>query len=568
MALTDLSTARQSTVNRLKGLLNQDLKEICRQENLQVSGVKAQLQGRITQFMDDAINRRDLQTFERLRFRVMNKGATPPPGYTGTDASGTTVSMNSTSARPPGHYDRPSLPPPSGQRTHASVPKQLTFKASPFYTIQDHITRMTELPMMPQNRHSISVAVPLTDNVCERLRADSRLRVMLYCAPHPTDLQPYQVLRDIGFPSQIEVKMNQEDVKHNYKGLKNKPGTTKPVDLTSFLRKQPHYPNNLQINYALNSVGYSLVVNLVHKASAEDLTEKVRRGRAITKDTVLREMSRKARDPDIEATSYVMSLKDPVSTMRMDVPVRSTVCTHSQCFDALSFIQLQEQAPTWTCPICSKVISYEALALDHYVLDILNNTSKSVDQVVIEPEGAWREVNQNEDNQRDRNQARAAYDDDSDDDLVEIRDVKSGASQQNGAGQMSIPGLSQHMTPPLSSREASVSQNSRNKRPSAVIDLTMSDDDEPPRPAKRPTVATSYNTPSSNSDKSQDIQHRSMPTTLYTGFATMRSPQSAQATSPRPPDINGQSARHSPWPANYAMYGANPWNGGQYPHQQ
>ena len=72
----------------------------------------------------------------------------------------------------------------------------------------------------------------------------------------------------------------------------------------------------------------------------------------------------KAQDSDLVATSTVMSLKCPLSTLRIDLPCRSTVCLHVQCFDATSFLQLQQQAPTWTCPICNKIISFEALAVD------------------------------------------------------------------------------------------------------------------------------------------------------------------------------------------------------------
>ena len=79
----------------------------------------------------------------------------------------------------------------------------------------------------------------------------------------------------------------------------------------------------------------------------------------------------KAQDSDVQATSSKMSLKCPLSTMRIDVPCRSTVCTHNQCFDALSFLQLQEQAPTWTCPVCSKVVNFEALEVDEFVTSTL-----------------------------------------------------------------------------------------------------------------------------------------------------------------------------------------------------
>jgi E3 SUMO-protein ligase PIAS1 len=73
---------------------------------------------------------------------------------------------------------------------------------------------------------------------------------------------------------------------------------------------------------------------------------------------------KKANDPDIVVGSSLMSLKDPISTLRIAIPVRSTICTHNQCFDAESFLQLQEQAPTWQCPICNKTISFDGLAVD------------------------------------------------------------------------------------------------------------------------------------------------------------------------------------------------------------
>jgi hypothetical protein len=64
-------------------------------------------------------------------------------------------------------------------------------------------------------------------------------------------LAPY-TRTDIAFPSQIEVRVNGDEVKANFKGLKNKPGSTRPVDITNLLRITPaNYRNNLLITYAL-----------------------------------------------------------------------------------------------------------------------------------------------------------------------------------------------------------------------------------------------------------------------------------------------------------------------------
>ena len=64
-------------------------------------------------------------------------------------------------------------------------------------------------------------------------------------------LAPYTRL-DVAFPQQIEVRINNDEVKANYKGLKNKPGSTRPADITKFVRLTPaNYPNKLVITYAL-----------------------------------------------------------------------------------------------------------------------------------------------------------------------------------------------------------------------------------------------------------------------------------------------------------------------------
>lgn len=112
-----------------------------------------------------------------------------------------------------------------------------------------------------------------------------------------------------------------------------------------------------------------------------DLVRKLEVGRRLTKDSIvndskyldhLRKLLRlisckvvnKARDADIVATASVLSLKCPLSTLRIDLPVRSISCRHNQCFDATSYLQLQEQGPTWLCPICNTSAPFETLALD------------------------------------------------------------------------------------------------------------------------------------------------------------------------------------------------------------
>lgn len=48
------------------------------------------------------------------------------------------------------------------------------------------------------------------------------------------------------------MRVNGEEIKANYKGLKNKPGSTRPADITDSMRTSPaNYRNTVTITYAL-----------------------------------------------------------------------------------------------------------------------------------------------------------------------------------------------------------------------------------------------------------------------------------------------------------------------------
>jgi E3 SUMO-protein ligase PIAS1 len=84
------------------------------------------------------------------------------------------------------------------------------------------------------------------------MRSDSSWRVLLYCASEPLPHGHFHQ-SEINFPQQLEIKVNQNEVKANFKGLKNKAGSTLPADVTGFIRKQAGYPNTISITYALTN---------------------------------------------------------------------------------------------------------------------------------------------------------------------------------------------------------------------------------------------------------------------------------------------------------------------------
>lgn len=102
---------------------------------------------------------------------------------------------------------------------------------------------------MTQHRNSVTVTIKASDHPSLSLcLTDPSMRVMVFCAAANTGLQ------DIAFPHQAELKVNGGEIKANLRGLKNKPGSTRPVDITDQLRlKLPHYANSVEFTYALTN---------------------------------------------------------------------------------------------------------------------------------------------------------------------------------------------------------------------------------------------------------------------------------------------------------------------------
>lgn len=101
--------------------------------------------------------------------------------------------------------------------------------------------------VMAQHRNSVSIQIKPQD--CPDLVADKNLRAMVFCAAEGS-----RYGQDVAFPHQSEIKVNQGDVKANLRGLKNKPGSTRPVDITDYLRlRPPGYSNSVDMTYALTT---------------------------------------------------------------------------------------------------------------------------------------------------------------------------------------------------------------------------------------------------------------------------------------------------------------------------
>lgn len=102
---------------------------------------------------------------------------------------------------------------------------------------------------MAQHRNTISLNLSANNYpALQQCLSDTSYRVLIFCTGEAIGTQ------DIAFPHQSEIRVNGNEIKANLRGLKNKPGSTRPVDITHALKlKPPNCTNIVDFTYALTT---------------------------------------------------------------------------------------------------------------------------------------------------------------------------------------------------------------------------------------------------------------------------------------------------------------------------
>lgn len=110
--------------------------------------------------------------------------------------------------------------------------------------------RLTLFTAIPQNRASVTIPYTLNQLQFNQIQdPNQQFRVLFFAAQ--VDAASFSNLGlDVAFPQQCEIKIGSEVVQWNTRGLKNKPGTTRPADITKYTI---YLSNNLTFTYALTA---------------------------------------------------------------------------------------------------------------------------------------------------------------------------------------------------------------------------------------------------------------------------------------------------------------------------
>ncbi|KAG2183979.1 hypothetical protein INT44_008990 [Umbelopsis vinacea] len=83
----------------------------------------------------------------------------------------------------------------------------------------------------------------------------------------------------------------------------------------------------------------------------------------------------------------VVSLRDPVTLVRIGIPGKGIHCMHSGCFDIETFLQFHEHATEWKCPHCfDKITGVQDICISGTFLQYLNQFPEE-DRIVKRSDG-------------------------------------------------------------------------------------------------------------------------------------------------------------------------------------
>lgn len=174
-----------------------------------------------------------------------------------------------------------------------------------------------------------------------------------------------------------------------------------PIDITEQTDLRNCLQNTLKITWEQEPHDYMAAVFVAQKLTCNELLVELKKKplRASEKTKKLIKKSMES-DADMGVDSMFATVQDPLSKTRMRLPARGVDCIHLQCFDAIQFLQMNEQKQTWICPLCKKKVKFENLEVDEFFLNIIQspNLSKDCENVILLQDGSWTEKKQSSSN--------------------------------------------------------------------------------------------------------------------------------------------------------------------------
>ncbi|CAB4438240.1 unnamed protein product [Rhizophagus irregularis] len=101
-------------------------------------------------------------------------------------------------------------------------------------------------------------------------------------------------------------------------------------------------------------------------------------------------------DCDITVNKMKVSLRCPLSLLRISEPAKGQNCRHIGCFDLQTYVDVNKKNCKWRCPECNDRVTSETLRIDEYFKSLLRQIPGNVNTVEMDSSGKWTVVGQDE----------------------------------------------------------------------------------------------------------------------------------------------------------------------------
>lgn len=175
--------------------------------------------------------------------------------------------------------------------------------------------------------------------------------------------------------------------------------TPQPINCTELFKLNPSVINVITVNWNSDAKTFVMGLYLVKKLTSEyllqELMNKKPRSSESSKNYIIQMTANL--DSDLTTTSYYFSLVCPLGKIKIKIPAKSVNCNHLQCFDASTFILMNEKKPTWLCPVCDRPCLYNDLQIDTYFLEVILSPDlpDHCDKIELLADGTWKVYEEN-----------------------------------------------------------------------------------------------------------------------------------------------------------------------------
>eukprot|EP00835_Amoeboradix_gromovi_P004341 NODE_332_length_10744_cov_0.374072.p2 type:complete len:552 gc:universal NODE_332_length_10744_cov_0.374072:2189-3844(+) len=168
----------------------------------------------------------------------------------------------------------------------------------------------------------------------------------------------------VEYPWAFKYCINGNEISYKSKGIKEVPGSSSVINLSNHCKLGIN-----TLSFPFN--GFSKLASSIlfaRPVSIQEITDSVilRKTPSTQKLDFVKSLISKHNDEDVQFGDFNVSLNDPISLTRIQIPVLSSTCNHLQPFDLINFLIAQLQAPLFRCPVCHTSIGSLKLTITHF----------------------------------------------------------------------------------------------------------------------------------------------------------------------------------------------------------